>query len=98
MPRGVSVVFKPSPLKGKKKMAVFRFSDGRRKTVHFGAEGMSDFTKHKDPARKRRYIARHKGKENWNDPFSAGALSRWILWNKTGYSESVASYKKKFGF
>ena len=33
--------------------------DGK-KTVSFGAAGMSDFTKHKDPERKQRYLNRHK--------------------------------------
>jgi len=32
---------------------------GGDKVVHFGARGMSDFTKHKDPDRRRRYYARH---------------------------------------
>ena len=30
------------------------------KTVSFGQKGASDFTKHKHPDRKDRYIARHK--------------------------------------
>ena len=29
------------------------------------------------------YIARHTVRENWNDPYSAGALSRWLLWGDT---------------
>ena len=29
-----------------------------KKTIHFGAEGMSDFTKHKDPQRKERYYTK----------------------------------------
>ena len=35
--------------------------DGK-KTVSFGAAGMSDFTKHKDTERKQRYLNRHKKK------------------------------------
>jgi len=35
--------------------------------------------------------------ENWNDPTSAGALSRWILWNKPSFKGSVADFKKRFG-
>ena len=30
------------------------------KNVSFGAAGMSDYTLHKDPERKERYISRHK--------------------------------------
>jgi hypothetical protein len=93
------VSIKPSTSAPKKKMAVFVNDCGRTKTVHFGAHGMSDFTKHKDVDRKLRYIARHdNGRENWNDPMSAGALSRWILWNKPSYRDSVLDYKKRFKF
>tara|TARA_Y100000401_G_scaffold84568_1_gene69855 strand:+ start:1006 stop:1269 length:264 start_codon:yes stop_codon:yes gene_type:complete len=52
------------------------------RTIHFGSKGMSDYTKHKDPIRKERYIKRHQKRENWNDPNTAGFWSRWILWNK----------------
>lgn len=84
---------------GKKMMAVFENTKtGRRKTTHFGAQGMSDYTKHKDVNRKKRYDARHKRRENWNDPTSAGALSKWILWNKPSLKASIADYKRRFRF
>ena len=38
--------------------------DGK-KTIHFGQAGASDYTKHKDPGRKERYIERHQKRENW---------------------------------
>ena len=79
----------------KKLMAVFE-KNGRQKIVHFGANGMSDYTKHKDPQRKARYIQRHSKNENWNDPTTPGALSRWILWNKPSLKDSIISYKKRF--
>jgi len=84
-----------SPNKDKKYRAVFS-RNGKIKNVDFGAAGMSDFTKHKDPERKQRYINRHKSRENFNDPTSRGALSRWVLWNKPSLSESVKDYKRKF--
>jgi hypothetical protein len=86
---------KRSPKKDKKYMATFS-RNGRIKKVHFGARGMSDYTKHKDSARKSRYIQRHKKRENWNKPDSAGALSRYILWGKPSFRESVSAYKRKF--
>jgi len=52
------------------------------RTIHFGSAGMSDYTKHKDPVRKERYLKRHAKRENWNDPNTAGFWARWILWNK----------------
>ena len=59
---------------------------------------MSDYTKHKDPERKKRYMNRHKKNENWNDYMSPGALSRWILWNKPSFRDSVKDYKKRFKY
>ena len=91
------VVIKKSTRSGKKKMAVFTNSDSsRKKTTHFGAAGMSDYTKHKDKARKSRYLARHKKRENWNNCSSAGALSRWILWGEPTLSSSIKKFKQKF--
>ena len=68
--------------------------DGK-KTVSFGAAGMSDFTKHKDTARKQRYLNRHKKNENWNDHTTAGYLSRWILWAKPTIEESIKDLNKR---
>ena len=68
--------------------------DGK-KTVSFGSAGMSDFTKHKDPERKQRYIDRHKKNENWSDPTTAGYLSRWILWAKPTIEESIKDLNKR---
>lgn len=97
----MTVVIKKSDKKGKKFMATFTRASGtagktRTKTTHFGAEGMSDFTIHKDPERKKRYLARHQKRENWNAPETAGALSRWILWNKPTLKASIDDYKKRF--
>ena len=85
----------PSDKPEKKLKATFE-TDGRTKTTHFGASGMSDYTKNKDPERKARYLARHSATEHWNDTTSAGALSRWVLWNKTSLEASKADYKRRF--
>lgn len=86
-----------SKVKGKKYTAVFDCPKCNKvKTIHFGAEGMSDFTIHKDEERKKRYLKRHKKRENWNDPMTAGALARWILWNKPTYEESVNDFIERF--
>ena len=92
----MKVVIKKSDKAGKKLMATFTKDNGRTKTTHFGSAGMSDFTKHKDEERKKRYLDRHRARENWNDKFSAGALSRWILWNKPTLRASISDYKNKF--
>ena len=82
-----------SPLKGKKLRAFF--SDGTH--VDFGAAGYSDYTKHRDPARKERYILRHRAQENWRSPKARGTLSRFVLWNKPTLAASIADYKRRFG-
>ena len=89
---------KPSTKAGKKYMAVFEGDSGREKTVHFGAAGMEDFTMHKDEERKQRYLNRHKARESWDKPDTPGALSRWILWNKPTFQESVRDYRARFNF
>lgn len=87
-----------SHMPAKKWDAVFEYPDGHTKTTPFGARGMSDFTKHKDTKRRTRYLTRHGHMgENWKDPTSAGALSRWILWNKPTFKSSLADYKRRFG-
>ena len=93
----MKVVIKKSTNKDKKYMAIFTNDKGKVvKTTHFGAAGMSDYTKHKDPLRKERYMKRHKKRENWNDYMSAGSLSRYILWGETTLKKSIDEYKKKF--
>ena len=70
------------------------------KRVYFGAAGMSDFTIHKDEARKQRYINRHEKNESkfWNksgiDTPSFWAL--YLLWNKTTIKSSYEDIKKRF--
>jgi len=87
-----------SKVDGKKYTAFFYNDEERKKikTVHFGAAGMSDFTKHKDEERKQRYIARHSANENWNDYMTAGSLSYHLLWSKPTLSASYNDYIKKF--
>ena len=91
------VIIKKDNKTNKKMVAEFFNKTGKKiKTTRFGADGMSDFTKHKDPERKQRYLDRHRKRENWNDPMSAGALSKEILWNKPTLKASISSFKKKF--
>tara|TARA_R100000951_G_scaffold39063_1_gene32950 strand:+ start:8111 stop:8401 length:291 start_codon:yes stop_codon:yes gene_type:complete len=93
----MKVIFKKSNIEGKKYTALFYDDNNKKiKTVHFGSSGMSDYTKNKDDERKKRYLQRHRARENWNDYKSAGSLSRYILWNKKTLKESIIDYKKRF--
>jgi hypothetical protein len=72
--------------------------DGSRTSVKFGAKGYSDYTKHKDSDRMKRYLARHRSRENWTRSGinTAGFWSRWILWSKPTLKEAIAYTSKKF--
>jgi hypothetical protein len=93
-----SVEIKKSTRTGKKLMAIFYDDDKKVKTLHFGAVGYSDYTIHKDEARRQRYIDRHRKSEDWENPMTAGTLALYILWSKPTISAGIADYKKKFGF
>ena len=70
------------------------------KKVYFGASGYSDFTIHKDEARKQRYIDRHKKNESkyWNKSGidTPSFWSVFLLWNKPTIKESYMDIKKRF--
>ena len=66
------------------------------KTIHFGANGMSDYTIHKDHDRKLRYESRHRKRENWNDPNTAGFWSKNILWNLPSLQESIRKTEREY--
>ena len=83
----------------KRFVAVFRDKDGNKiKTTHFGLKNpaIGTFIDHNDLKLKNNYLKRHEPNENWKDFMSAGALSRWILWNKKTFKSSFEDYKKRF--
>ena len=67
-----------------------------KKTLHFGSKGASTFLEHKDDKIKMNWIKRHKVRENWKDPFSAGFWSKHILWNKIDLEDSIIDTEKRF--
>lgn len=77
---------------GKRFMATY----ANGKVVHFGSNGKS-YIDHGDKAKREAYLARHKKRENWNDPFSAGALSRYLLWgDSTDMETNHQAFMSKF--
>ncbi len=85
---------RPSPRKGKKWEIIFK--DGQR--VSFGAKGYQDYTTFPisiRDERKRRYLLRHQN-ENWTNPRTPAALSRYILWNLPTIHQSFQDYKRRF--
>jgi len=98
----MKVIIKSSTNPKKKHMAIFyeKDKDGKmkkKKTTHFGSAGMSDYTINKDKERRKRYLDRHRKRENWNNPMSAGALSKWILWGEsTSKTANIRAFKRRF--
>ena len=60
--------------------------------ISFGQDGASDYTIHKDPERKERYMARHRKHEKWgiDGIKTPGFYSRWVLWNMPTIESSTA--------
>jgi hypothetical protein len=87
------VYLQKSNRKGKKYMVTIG-----RKTVHFGATGYSDYTKHKDKERLRLYNQRHRDKENWSKSGikTAGFWAKNILWNKPSLLASIRATQSKY--
>jgi len=86
----------------KKLMAIFYDNDKKKiKTVHFGANGMNDFTIYNKTKgskfaneRKRLYLQRHKNEKG--GMMTASTLSKMILWNKPSLQASINSYMNKY--
>jgi len=73
------------------------FPDG--KVVRFGRKGFSDYTLHKDPERMKRYLTRHRRRENWtrSGAKTAGFWSRWLLWSSPSLKGAAAKTAKVLG-
>ena len=85
-----------SPKADKKLMAVFN-NDGRKKTTHFGARNMDDYTLTHSKDQRDRYRTRHHKDLQTGDPTRAGFLSYYILWgDSTSRATNISHYKKRF--
>ena len=74
---------------------IAEFKDGKR--VPFGAVGYDDYTITHDKEQRARYINRHRAHEDFNNPRTAGALSRWILWgDSTSLHANHRAYENRF--
>lgn len=88
------IILKKSPNIKKKFRVVFE--DGKH--IDFGARGYSDYTIHKDPERMKRYLQRHRSRENWSKAGikTAGFWSRWLLWSKQSLPKAKTFMQNKF--
>ena len=95
----MKVNIKKSDKKEKKLMAVFTDDNNKKKTIHFGAKGMDDYTLTGDKKQRERYRARTKKIFDKSPPISASRLSGSILWgNSTSLAKNISDYKKKYGY
>jgi hypothetical protein len=87
------MIIKPSTRINKRYQAVFN----NGKTIHFGLRGGSTYIDHGDKIKRENYIKRHAVNEDFSNPYSAGSLSRWLLWGdyKT-LDENHKAFMKKF--
>lgn len=74
------------------------FENGRK--IHFGQKNpkIGTYIDHFDDKIKMNYIKRHEVRENWDNPYAAGSLSRYILWHKPykNLDDAIDDYNKRF--
>ena len=87
------MLIQPSTRKGKRFMATY----ANGKVVHFGSSVGKAYIDHGDKAKRKAYLERHEPRENWNDPFSPGSLSRYLLWgDSTSLNANHVAFMRKF--
>ena len=91
----MNVIIKPSNNQNKTFTAIIDDTKNNNKKIHFGDSRYQDFTKHKDPERKKAYLSRHKN-DKINNPNYAGFYSSNLLWNKPTLKESIQSTNNKY--
>jgi len=83
--------------KGKKYQAIFYDENrNKKKTTHFGSDVGVTYNCHHNDDIKHNWLARHQVNGTFDEPTSASALSRWLLWHKASLSDSFKHYLKKF--
>jgi hypothetical protein len=82
--------------KHKYQIKLQQLPSGQMHKVKFGALHYDDFTKSQNVKKKEDYIARHRVRENWDDPLKPGTLSRFLLWHKPTLKESLEDYLRRF--
>lgn len=87
------MIITKSTRKGKRLMA--KFANG--KVVHFGSSVGKAYIDHGDKSKRKAYLQRHQPREMWDDPFSAGSLSRFLLWgNNTDLEANHQAFMRRF--
>lgn len=81
---------------------ILRKNGKKIKTIKFGSLGYEHYTSgHLDPKRRKRYMDRHKAREDWNNERSAGFYAYHILWKFESLNEAkswLSSHLKSKGY
>ena len=82
--------------KRKDKRFVAVFDNGVK--VNFGLLGAQTYIDHGDKLKRSNYLARHgNSNEDWTNPYTAGSLSRFLLWGDyITLEQNIKSFKKRF--
>ena len=86
-------------IKSSRKNKKYDLLDNDKKYIlSYGDSRYSDYTIHKDDARKQRYIDRHRKNEDWSKSgiYTAGWWSRWTIWHLKTLEASIRDINKKF--
>ena len=86
----MNIIIQKSENKDKKFTAIIN-----NKKINFGSSFYEDYTQHKNEARKKSYLSRHKH-DNYNDVNYAGFYSTNLLWNKPTLKESIKATNEKY--
>ena len=87
------MLIQPSTRKGKRFMATY----ANGKVVHFGQSGGKTYIDEGDKVKRENYLARHKKREDWSNPFTAGSLARYLLWgDSTSLEANHQAFMKMF--
>lgn len=71
-----------------------------KKTIHFGYKGGYTYIDGASKETRENYIKRHQASktENWDNPLTAGSLSRYILWGDSqDINKNIKKFINKFG-
>ena len=86
-----------TPNEKKEFKATFTKPNGKTKITRFGTASNFALNKSKTKKDKKAYLARHAVNENWNNPTSAGSLSKNILWGDSrSIKANTRDFKNKF--
>jgi hypothetical protein len=79
----------------KDKRYLATFDNGTK--IHFGLKDGQTYIDHLDKKKRSAYLKRHMKNENWDDPYTAGSLSRYILWgDSTNINKNISDFKQRF--